>query len=339
MTAQSGIVGNWQEAAAAFAVAGLIAWLGTGAVLRLLRRHDILDRPNERSSHSTATPRGGGIAVIAAILVALALFADDRPWAVMAAVAALAAVSWIDDLRGLPALPRLLFQAGVVLAAVLMAPWPGPVFQGLLPPLVDRLLAAGALLYFLNLFNFMDGIDGITGVETTCIGLGLALVAPVAGGDLLPAAAATAAALGFLAWNWHPARIFMGDVGSVPLGFLLGWLLLSAAAAGAWAAALLLPAYYLADASITLLRRAARGERVWRAHREHFYQHAVQGGASHAAVSRAVLACGLGLVAAAGASAWLLLPEPVALAAGAVLVSGLLWYLRRAAARSGPDAR
>mgnify|MGYP002875634032 CR=1 FL=1 len=337
--AYPGFAGDWEAAAVTFAAAGLIAWAGTGTVLHLLRRHEILDRPNERSSHVVATPRGGGIAVVGAILVAVALLADDLPWLVLAAVAALAAVSWIDDLRGLPPLPRFLFQGLVVLAVVFLAPWDGLVFQGLLPVALDRLLAAGVLLYFLNIFNFMDGIDGITGVETVCIGLGLALAGVVSEGNTLLAVAATAAALGFLVWNWQPARIFMGDVGSVPLGFLLGWLLLSAAAAGAWPVALLLPAYYLADASLTLLRRAARGERVWRAHREHFYQRAVQGGLSHAAVSRSVLACGLGLVAIAAADTWLPVPTLLALFAGAVLVLGLLWYLRRAAARSGHDAR
>ncbi|MBT7356609.1 MAG: UDP-N-acetylmuramyl pentapeptide phosphotransferase, partial [Rhodospirillaceae bacterium] len=105
--------------------------------------------------------------------------------------------------------------------------------------------------------------------------------------------------VGFLKWNWHPAKVFMGDVGSVPLGFLLGWLLLGMAADGYWVAALILPAYYLMDATTTLVRRALAGEKVWQAHREHFYQKAVQRGLSHATVSRAVLSLNSVLVVAA----------------------------------------
>src|SRR5690606_27746163 len=140
---------------------------------------------------------------------------------------------------------------------------------------------------------------------TAAIGLGVALFAGAAGGEPALVAlglAVAGAAFGFLPWNWQPARIFLGDVGSVPLGYALGWLLLSLAAAGAWAAALILPLYYLADATLTLMRRLARGERVWQAHREHFYQRATQAGRSHAAVVSLVAA------AAAAPAPWPLPP-------------------------------
>ncbi len=166
---------------------------------------------------------------------------------------------------------------------------------------------AGLLwVWFINLFNFMDGIDGLAGVEAACIGFGIALV-PVAAA--LPdvfgtfGIAIAAASLGFLIWNWHPAKIFLGDIGSVPLGFLLGWLLLWLAANGQWAAAVILPLYYLADATITLLRRGVRGEKVWQAHRQHFYQHAVRHGLDHDQVVRHVLFVDLVLVALAMAAA------------------------------------
>jgi UDP-N-acetylmuramyl pentapeptide phosphotransferase/UDP-N-acetylglucosamine-1-phosphate transferase len=106
-------------------------------------------------------------------------------------------------------------------------------------------------------------------------------------------------ALGFLVWNWYPARLFLGDVGSVPLGFALGWLLLQAAVAGYWAAALILPLYYLADATITLTRRALRGAKIWQAHREHFYQQAVAQGRDHGAVARAIAIGNIILIALA----------------------------------------
>jgi UDP-N-acetylmuramyl pentapeptide phosphotransferase/UDP-N-acetylglucosamine-1-phosphate transferase len=169
----------------------------------------------------------------------------------------------------------------------------------LLPELADRLVAGLAWIWFINLFNFMDGIDGIAGVEAACIGAGLFVVLQGLGSPAglgLIALATAGAALGFLWWNWQPARIFLGDVGSVPLGYLLGWLLLSAAAAGAWAPALILPLYYLADASLTLVRRLLRGERIWHAHRQHAYQRAVQGGMSHAQTVRIIAAGNLALI-------------------------------------------
>jgi UDP-N-acetylmuramyl pentapeptide phosphotransferase/UDP-N-acetylglucosamine-1-phosphate transferase len=119
-------------------------------------------------------------------------------------------------------------------------------------------------------------------------------------GSAVPQASVlAAAAIGFLAWNWHPARIFLGDSGSVPLGYLLGWLLLRLAGEGLWAPALILPAYYWADATLTLLKRAARGEKIWQAHRQHFYQQAVQGGASHAQVAMMIVTANLCLIIAA----------------------------------------
>ncbi len=281
-------------------VAGL-TWLATRAVLGLLVRRAILDRPNERSSHDTPTPRGGGIAVVAVLVpawIAAALLSGATvPWPVLGGALFLAAVSWRDDVKSLGILWRLGVQ--VLAVACGLAAIDGPVFRGILPAWLDTLAAGFLWLWFVNLYNFMDGIDGIAAIETASIGGGVALVA--LGAAMGPAGTAAwgialaAAALGFLPWNWQRAKLFLGDVGSVPLGYLAGWLLLSLAAAGAWKAALILPLYYLADATITLLRRLKRGEKVWRAHREHYYQRAVQGGMSHASVVKAVLAGNLAL--------------------------------------------
>ncbi|MCZ6860625.1 MAG: glycosyltransferase family 4 protein [Alphaproteobacteria bacterium] len=286
----------------------------TGILVRALRQRQIFDLPNERSSHENPTPRGGGIAVIAVVLAAAALIALlSKPapaglWPVLAGAGLLAGISWLDDLKGMSALPRLAAQGAAVALGLAFVPSESLVFQGLLPELADRLLAGLLWIWFVNLFNFMDGIDGIAGVEAACIGAGLFVVLQGLGGYAelgLVALATAGAALGFLWWNWQPARIFLGDVGSVPLGYLLGWLLLSAAAAGAWAPALILPLYYIADASLTLVRRLLRGERIWAAHRQHAYQRAVQAGMSHAqtvcviAVGNVAL-IGLAVVAASG---------------------------------------
>jgi len=322
---------------AVFAGTSLAAWALTWVVLRALRRRQILDHPNERSSHDDPTPRGGGIAVVAVLVLVLAAIgitageaAPSGLWRVLAAAAILACVSWLDDLRSLGALPRLAAQLAAVIVGLSGLAEHRFVFQGLLPFWGDRVAAALLWLWFVNLFNFMDGIDGIAGAETVAVGLGLFLLALV---GVLPAPlglialALAGAALGFLWWNWQPARIFLGDVGSVPLGYLLGWLLVAAAASGAWAAALLLPAYYLADATITLLRRGAKGAAVWRAHREHFYQRAVQNGLSHAQVVRLIAAgnaplIGLAVVAERE-TAW----RWPALALGAAVVALVLFLL------------
>ncbi len=306
--------------------------LATGALRTQLQRRSILDHPNERSSHERPTPRGGGLAVVPIILVAWALYAGVPVSAEMAVIipgaAVLALLSWVDDLRTLPASIRLAGQTAVVATALVLLDGFGLVFQGLLPPLMDKIVAAVAWVWFINLFNFMDGIDGISGVEAISIGGGLAalaLVTPAVAPAPWYGLAIAAAMLGFLIWNWHPARIFLGDVGSVPVGFLLGFLLLAAAANGYWAPALILPLYYLADATITLFRRGLRGEKVWRAHREHFYQKSVQGGRSHAVTCGAISFANLLLVALAVTA---MSAPAVSLVGAAVVVSVLLFWMR-----------
>ncbi len=331
---------SWTILTVACAVVAVLSWAANWAVLRSLIRFEVYDRPSARSSHDQPKPRGGGLAVLPVLLIAwiaaTGWFAAAPPgfWVVIAVAAVLAVVSWFDDLRSLPVIPRLAFQAlgvGIGVAAMdgAMAD-AGPVFQGLLPPLLDHLVAGLLWLWFVNLFNFMDGIDGIAGVEAGSLGIGLVLVGAVAawpGVNLALPALLVAAMLGFLVWNWAPAKLFLGDVGSVPLGYLLGWLLLVAAMNGAWAPALILPLYYFADATITLLKRAARGAKVWRAHREHFYQRAVRGGASHGRVAAQVLACNavlivLAVIAARGSVG-------PALLGGVVAVAALLVILER----------
>ena len=302
----------------------------TFMVLGFLRQRSLLDHPNPRSSHVVPTPRGGGIAVLGVLIPVWAALGlgEGRMDVVFvsAAAAALAGLSWFDDLAGLSPLWRLLgHSAAVGFTFTFMS---GPYFGGLLPPALDTLAAGLLWLWFVNLFNFMDGIDGIAGVETACLGAGSAVVALIAGLSLHPFGfTAAAAALGFLWWNRPPARIFLGDVGSVPLGFLLGWLLLDLAASGQWAAALILPLYYLADATITLGLRAWRREKVWQAHRQHFYQRAVGRGLSHGAVTGAVLAAGVALVGLAAAAAWGWAWQAVA--AAGVVVAALLFHLGR----------
>jgi UDP-N-acetylmuramyl pentapeptide phosphotransferase/UDP-N-acetylglucosamine-1-phosphate transferase len=300
----------------------------------------VLDRPNERSSHKVPTPRGGGIAVLGTVLPAwvAAIWLGWAPGETVAAIVGavvLATVSFADDARGLPAGARLVAQLGTVALVLPWLPHAGHVFQGWLPASLDLAVAGLLWVWLINLNNFMDGIDGISGIGTICVAAGLAAIGVAAGhlaGWTVPAALLAAGTAGFLVWNWHPARIFMGDVGSVPIGFLLGWLLFDAAGAGLWAPALILPLYSVTDATVTLARRVARGEKPWEPHREHFYQQAVRRGLSHAAVVCRILVADAGLILCALAS----LRRPGwALAAALAVVVALLAVLRG----SGPSGR
>lgn len=274
---------EWRDAAVistVFLVCLAASWIATGRVLTWLTRNAILDLPNERSSHTRPTPRGGGWGVMVVMLPAwgvIGLASGDlgRVGPVLLGSVALVAVSWFDDRRDIGAGIRFMTQIGAVCLGLLALPSDAAILP--LPLWLDRTIVAIGWLWMVNLFNFMDGIDGLAGVEATSIGIAFAAFTLLTGDDFpfgLYGAVAAGAAAGFLRWNLHPAKLFMGDVGSVPLGYTLGWLSLTAAARGEWVAACLPPLYFLADATITLLRRAARGERVWRAHREHFYQHA-----------------------------------------------------------------
>lgn len=335
---------------ASLLILGLASLAATGLVLRILRKHEILDHPVDRSSHSRPTPRGGGIAVIALSLISLYVWGrwSGEPYfpgpvssginIVLLAATALAITSWIDDLRTLSPFTRLVAHAAAVIAAMAWVGAHGMVFQNLLPFWYDAAAAALLWLWFVNFFNFMDGIDGISGVEAASVSAGIAIVAyinPTAGLSPWPGAALAAITVGFLWWNWHPAQIFLGDVGSVPLGFLLGWLLIEAAAAGLWAPAVILPLYYFSDSTITLGRRLLRREKIWEAHREHFYQLAIQRGLSHSTVSLAVACANILLVALAVAS--LTWPLPAIISAAFVVAMLLIWMLRGKPAVAPPS--
>jgi UDP-N-acetylmuramyl pentapeptide phosphotransferase/UDP-N-acetylglucosamine-1-phosphate transferase len=269
--------------AAALICAGLIV------VLRPLLRRYALARPNARSSHLTPTPQGGGIAVMIATAIATALagllgipYADHAIAVVMAAAFCLAAVGMIDDLRPIPVVPRLALQLAAV--TLLFATLPSQLrILDTIPIALERALLILALLWFINLVNFMDGLDWMTVAEMLPITIALAALASFgeAPSDILPIALALAGALlGFAPFNRPVARLFLGDVGSLPIGLLTGWCLLELASHQHLAAALLLPLYYLADATITLFRRLANRERFWDAHRSHFYQQATDNGFS-----------------------------------------------------------
>jgi Fuc2NAc and GlcNAc transferase len=295
------------------AIAFVVSVIATRASIPASSRLGLVDRPNARSSHATVTPRGGGIGLLCGIsggLLAAHVVPDTAGWAIAAGTLLLAIVGAFDDRRGAAPVIRLIVHA---VAAVLVIAVVGPMTRLPLPaPLNVPLGWLGVPLTFvwivgtINIYNFLDGIDGFAGIQGAIAGTVIAACAWNNGAALAGVAAAAACA-GFLVWNWQPARIFMGDSGSGALGFLFAALPLTAPA-DARSSAVFVTAlglwFFLADGALTVVRRLARGERVWEAHREHSYQRLVRSGWSHARVTGAIAACGA-IVAALGTWWWM----------------------------------
>lgn len=282
----------------AVAIAALMSALITWTSRPLLQRY-ALARPNARSSHRIPIPQGAGIAVISATLMVASLWAAWAnvaiPPVLIGAAVLIALVGFADDLKSLPVIVRLLLQAAAVGAVVFTSPESARIVPAL-PLALERGLILLAGIWFVNLVNFMDGLDLMTVVEVVPITAALTLLGWL--GELswpaaLVATALCGAILGFAPYNRPVAKVFLGDVGSLPIGLLLGWCLLELAWHGQPAAALLLPAYYLADATITLFRRIIRREPFWSGHRTHFYQRATDNGFTVPRVSGEVFALNL----------------------------------------------
>jgi UDP-N-acetylmuramyl pentapeptide phosphotransferase/UDP-N-acetylglucosamine-1-phosphate transferase len=300
----------------------------------LLRRH-ALSKPNARSSHREPTPQGGGIAVIVATLAAsgfgLIAFGAGitAPLTIIfAVVLVMACVGAADDVRPLPVMPRLALQALAVAALLYALPHDLRVVP-VLPWWIERALLLVGALWFVNLVNFMDGIDWMTVAEVVPITGALAVLGWLGALEQAGIAVALAlggAMLGFAYFNRPTARLFLGDVGSLPIGLLLAWLLILLAGRGHLAAAFLLPMYYLIDATLTLFRRLSHGEQVWKAHRTHYYQRATDRGFTVTEIVARVFALNVAL----GGLAVLTVVAPrlpvqlIALCAGAALVAWVL---------------
>ncbi|MFD1557823.1 glycosyltransferase family 4 protein [Paraburkholderia silviterrae] len=266
------------------ALTSLVAALASSLILYLLLKTGFAwrlatDVPNHRSLHSVPTPRAGGWGIVPVALAAIATLAPAL-WIIGVCALALAVVSLIDDRRDLPA--RLRFTVHLLAVAAVLTVWHTGV------PWWALGIIAFLMLWLVNLYNFMDGADGLAG-GMTLFGFGAYAVAASLGPPSLAplawsCAAIAGAALGFLVFNFYPARIFLGDTGSITLGFLagaLGYWGWRAEAWPIWFPALVF-APFIVDASVTLLRRLARGERFWQAHREHYYQRMVRSGMGHA---------------------------------------------------------
>ncbi|QSA95826.1 glycosyltransferase family 4 protein [Methylococcus sp. EFPC2] len=324
------------SAGALLAASAGLAWFVTSRVRRYALAH-LLDTPNGRSSHAVPTPRGGGVGFVLAFAAALlglwtsGKLVGDELVALLGGGLLVAGVGFWDDHGHVAARWRLLAHG---LAAVWALSWLGgteslsQVFAPL-PGWIGVVLATLGVVWMINLFNFMDGIDGLAGAEAIVIAAAAALLAPV-GGQAPIYAVFAASTAGFLIWNWPPAKIFMGDVGSGFLGYALGVFALMSAVSGAtgflpW---LILGGVFLIDASLTLFRRVLARERWWEAHRSHAYQHAAARW-GHRRVTLAVT--GLNLIWLAplawGGARWPL-AAPICLLAAWLPLLVLAWRLK-----------
>lgn len=295
--------------------------------------------PNHRTMHKGRVVVGGGIPLLVSALITTLIFwpLDPRLAAMIATVLVLAVVSFLDDMQPISRRLRFAVHLGAAIACVVSVHYSASIFGDVLPFWLDRAVAVLALVWYINLFNFMDGIDGIASVETATVAGGYAIVLMTLGDwnavYLGLALAVAGAALGFLFWNWHPARIFLGDVGSIPLGLVTGWLMIDLAVRVSLAAALILPLYFAADASLTILHRIRRGERIWEPHRSHFYQRAARTAGSHSVIVRGVIVANCMLV---GLSVLALTQPFTAFALAILTVAALLAWMQFNATRPMP---
>ncbi|HKS04785.1 MAG TPA: glycosyltransferase family 4 protein [Gemmatimonadaceae bacterium] len=329
-------------------VLGIASLLVTAILCGVVRRHAsataLLDKPNERSSHTVPTPRGGGAAVAAALVGSATVLWLQRSLQLEVFVALLgvipvAVVGWRDDRQGVPVRVRITVHA---MSAVWAVAWLGGFPSVMVGTdvhtlgIVGALLAVLAVVWSINLFNFMDGIDGISGVEAATTSIAAAVMLNAVGATGLGAlsVATAGAAIGFLIWNWPPAKLFMGDVGSGALGFWFAVLALASDQARAvpaivWA---LLGSMFLVDATATLVRRVVAGERWHEAHRSHAYQRLARTSLGHRGVTASVLL----LNTALGILAWFSLQKPSAQSVVVATVFAALTVLYVAIVRRFP---
>ncbi len=327
-------------------VAAAIAWTAIAVLARLRASAWLVDRPNERSLHSTPRARVGGLGIVLGVAAIAPWFAHGALLASAACAAALAVVSLMDDVRSLPVWVRLTAHLGAAIVAVASVAAADAMPLGI----VFTLCIAAAIAWMTNLFNFMDGADGLAG-GMAMIGFGCFAAAAALTGEAplaLACAAVAGAAAGFLPHNFPPARVFMGDAGSIPLGFLAGALGLHGSFVHAWPAwfPVLVFSPFIVDATYTVVRRAARMEPVWRAHRNHCYQRLVLVGWTHRRLALAAYAMMIAVAASAlagRAGGPLLQCGIIAFwaAAYALLLLAIERYLRRntGGSREPPGAR
>jgi UDP-N-acetylmuramyl pentapeptide phosphotransferase/UDP-N-acetylglucosamine-1-phosphate transferase len=285
----------------------ILTALTTKFAIKLLTKYNVVDQPGNRRSHAKITPRGGGIAIFLVFIVSFIyldyiLTKSAYTPRLLPLLSLLALVSFYDDLMGTHALLRLVVHLFVAGSALYNFLYPNTLFHGELDLWLDFALATIGFAGFMNIYNFLDGIDGITSMQSIHLSISMITLTLIRSDVvynpslvIMISIITLACSIGFLIYNWSPASVFLGDVGSISLGFLIGLCVVLVAASGErlFVASAIASLYYVADGGGTLLIRTIKGEKVWLPHLNHFFQQAVKKGMSHREVTLKIAFCNI----------------------------------------------
>jgi UDP-N-acetylmuramyl pentapeptide phosphotransferase/UDP-N-acetylglucosamine-1-phosphate transferase len=285
-----------------FIMSFIISLVTIKTTIQFLKKTKTIDIPNERSSHIIPTPKGAGLGVIATLLIVYYTFFPLTDFWLMSSILIITTISFLNDNKQVSIIIRLIIQ--MVLTIIVLNFWPPLkdmiLFNNIVPIWLEYILTFLLIIWVMNLFNFMDGIDGISGTQCIIIGVGVGLSLFLSQEEYkleqILAGFMAGSSLAFLLWNWYPAKVFLGDAGSIPLGFINAILILLLCKNDLWYVAIIINNYYFFDASITLLRRIKMKKKPWKAHKEHFYQKAILNGYSHSEVCKIIGMHGILLV-------------------------------------------
>ncbi|RTK92662.1 MAG: glycosyltransferase family 4 protein [Rickettsiales bacterium] len=293
-----------------FIIIGLISLISslvlTKILIKFLKNYGIVDIPCNRRSHVTTTPRGGGLVLVVIMMILFPIseyymLGDFKNSNILLHVfLPISLISFWDDISHIAVPVRLLVH--VICSALAIMWWihPYSVFHSQIPLYIDFLIALLCLLGWLNIYNFMDGIDGITASETIHLSITILAICflnydIILNVDIIIIITTIILGwtAGFICFNWHPAKIFVGDVGSISIGFLLGICLISIAASSItlFVSCVIASLYYIADGGLTILIRLFKGEKIWQPHLQHFFQKALKKGLSHSQVVKRIIIC------------------------------------------------
>ena len=270
--------------------------------IKILTKTKTLDIPNERSSHNIPTPKGAGLGIIATLLIIYYTFFPITDFLFTGAILILTILSFMNDNKQISIVIRLIVQSALtIIVLIFWLPLKDVVLlNGIIPLWLENIIIFLLIIWLINLFNFMDGIDGLSGIQCIIIGIGVGSSLYLSQGvyelEQIVAGFIAGSGLAFLLWNWQPAKVFLGDAGSIPLGFINAVLILLLCKNDLWYVAIIINNYFVFDASITLLRRIKMGKKPWKAHKDHFYQKAIQNGYSHSKVCKIIAMHGILLI-------------------------------------------
>ncbi len=307
-----------------YSILFLVAFIATSLLTRLLTRilplYGLVDIPNVRRAHSKVTPRGGGLGIVIVIISAMIIYeycltaSFSNSLKLLPSLFTISMISFLDDLTPVPIFIRLIIHIICSTIAVMVFLSPNTLFHHELPAHLDFILVVIGLTTFLNIYNFLDGIDGIACAEASHLSLTLLILCYLNADIIINIdliiilnILILACSLSFLIFNWHPAKIFLGDVGSISLGFMLGLclLLVSASSGHLFVASSIASLYYLADGGLTIIIRLLKKEKIWEPHLQHFFQKAVKKGKTHRQVANRIILCNILLMALSVSSLYL----------------------------------